>query len=164
MSPANPEPVARPGVSSRTMKIQKRLTAPARGGFSLAELMVVIVIIGLLATLVVPNVMSRLFTSQVGKAKADIVAIVNALDQFAVENNGRYPDSLEALVTPDSNGNTYLNQEVVPKDPWKNEYGYEPPGAGQSKPRVFTMGADGVPGGEAKDADFDNIQIANGEV
>jgi len=132
-----------------------------RAGFSLAELMVVIVIIGLLATLVIPNVVGRLFQSQVGKAKADIMAIVNALDSYAVENSGRYPDSLEALVTPDPNGNTYLNRETVPKDPWKSEYQYEPPVSGQPKPRVFTYGADGVPGGDGKDADIDNFTIVN---
>ncbi len=148
------------------MKTQRQLNRRRREeqGFSLAELMVVIVIIGLLATLVVPNVVARLFASQVGKAKADIVAIENALNSYAVENNGRYPDSLDALVTPDENGNTFLDRETVPVDPWANEYGYEPPGAGNNKPRIFTYGADGVPGGEGKDRDFDNAAIKNGEV
>lgn len=136
----------------------------ARAGFSLAELMVVIVIIGLLATLVVPNVISRLFTSQVGKAKADITAIVQAIDNYVVDNGGVFPDGLEALVTPDENGNTYLKGERVPRDPWKHEYLYEPPTAGQPTPRVYTLGADGVPGGEGKDKDFDNLMITNGEI
>lgn len=136
----------------------------ARAGFSLAELMVVIVIIGLLATLVVPNVVARLFTGQLGKAKADITQIVQALDNYAVDHNGTYPDSLEALVTPDENNNTYIKGERVPRDPWKNEYLYEPPTTGQPDPRVYTLGADGLPGGEGKDRDFDNIMIKNEEI
>lgn len=146
------------------MKPNLRTHRAARAGFSLAELMVVIVIIGLLATLVVPNVIARLFTSQVGKAKADITIIVQALETYAVDNGGTFPDSLEALVTPDENGNTYLSAERVPRDPWKNEYLYEPPVSGQPKPRVYTLGADGVPGGEAKDKDFDNFMIQNGDI
>lgn len=137
---------------------------PRRAGFSLAELMVVIVIIGLLATLVVPNVVSKLFTGQVGKAKADIMQIYGAVEQYAIENNGRYPDGLEALVQKDDMGNSYLRRDTVPLDPWKNEYQYEPPTAGQVKPRVFTMGADGQTGGTGKDADIDNFQIENDEV
>ncbi len=96
----------------------KTLTQCRKSGFSLAELMVVIVIIGLLATLVVPKVLRNLFVANVGKAKADIVQISSAVDQYAIENNGRYPESLEVLVTPDENGFTYLSQETVPKDPW----------------------------------------------
>lgn len=143
---------------------QHRNARARRGGFSLAELMVVIVIIGLLATVVVPNVLGRLRTGQLGKAKADIVAIESSLNQFAIENNGRFPDSLEALITPDPNGNTYLDRESVPKDPWGNEYVYEPPGPGQPKPVIKSYGADGVPGGEGKDLDFDNLMIKNGDV
>ena len=136
----------------------------ARAAFTLAELMVVIVIIGLLATLVIPNVVSRFFVSQVGKAKADITSIIQALDNYAIDNGGTYPDSLEALVTPDPNGNSYLRQERVPVDPWKMEYGYEPPSGSQTKPRVYTLGKDGVAGGEGVDKDFDNFAILNGDI
>jgi general secretion pathway protein G len=146
------------------MDMRRNTGRPRRSGFSLAELMVVIVIIGLLATLVIPNVVARLFTGQVGKAKADIIAIENGLNEYAIQNGGRFPDNLEALVTPDENGNTYLNQEVVPKDPWGNEYIYEPPGPGQAKPVVKTYGKDGVQGGDAKDRDFDNLMIKAGEI
>jgi len=135
-----------------------------QGGFSLAELMVVIVIIGLLVTLVGSNVIRNLFKGQEGAAKADIISIETALSQYAVENNGRYPDSLESLVTPDENGYTFLDRETVPLDPWKNEYQYEPPGPGNPKPRVWTFGADGVQGGEGKDRDMDNIMIKNNEI
>jgi general secretion pathway protein G len=133
-------------------------------GFSLAELMVVIVIIGLLATLVVPNVLSRLTTGQVGKAKADIVAIEGAINEYAIRNMGRYPESLEALITPDESGLAYLDRESIPKDPWGVEYQYEPPGPGTVKFRVLSYGADGEPGGEGKDRDIDNVMIKEGEI
>jgi general secretion pathway protein G len=135
-----------------------------RSGFSLAELMVVIVIIGLLATLVVPNVMKKLFVANATKAKADITAIEGAVEQYAVENAGRYPDSLDVLVTPDENGFTFLKGEVIPKDPWGFEYGYEPPSSGSQKYRVYSYGKDGAPGGEGDSADIDNIKIRNGEI
>ncbi len=139
------------------------LRKQARAGFTLAELMVVIVIIGLLATLVVPNVVRKLFVANEAKAKADIIALVNAIDGYAIENSGRYPESLEVLVTPDSNGHTYLNQETVPKDPWGNPYQFEPPTSGSDKFRVISYGKDGQPGGEGDDADIDNIKIRNNE-
>lgn len=135
-----------------------------RAAFTLAELMVVIVIIGLLATLVVPNVMKKLFVANKTKAKADITAIVNAVDSYGIENAGRYPDSLEVLVTPDENGFTFLKGEAIPKDPWGYEYGYEPPSAGNQKYRVYSNGKDGVPGGEGDNADIDNLKILSGEI
>ncbi len=148
----------------RTMKTLARRRTSGRRGFTLAELMVVIVIIGLLATLVVPSVIKRLFTAQAGKAKADIVSIAQAVEGYMIENNGRFPESLEELVTPDPNGLTYLDRETVPRDPWGNEYIYEPPATGSTKYRVLTYGDDGVPGGEGSARDMDNIMIKNGEV
>jgi general secretion pathway protein G len=127
-------------------------------GFTLAEMMVVIVIIGLLMTLVVPNVIQKFFQAAHTKAKADITAIMAALDDYAINNAMKYPDSLEALVTPDVNGHAYLNQSKVPKDPWKNEYQYDPPGPGQQKPRVYSLGKDGQPGGEGDNADIDGTE------
>ncbi|MCB9916385.1 MAG: type II secretion system major pseudopilin GspG [Planctomycetes bacterium] len=145
-------------------RLLSRPRRQARGGFSLAELMVVIVIIGLLATLVVPNVVQRLKTAFMGKAKADITALASALDDYATQNGGRYPDSLDVLVTPDENGYTFLKQKSVPVDPWGNEYGYEPPipGSGQPEPRVYTLGSDGQPGGDGDAADVDNFTIQGG--
>jgi len=133
-----------------------------RAGFTLAELMVVIVIIGLLATMVVPNVMKKLFQANEVKAKSDIMAIAEAVTGYAIENGGRYPDNLEALVTPDANGHSFLDQETVPKDPWGNEYVFEP-AVGGSKFRVISYGKDGIPGGEGDDSDLDNISIRNQE-
>ena len=134
-------------------------TIRARRGFTLAEMMVVIVIIGLLMTLVVPNVIQKFFQAARTKAMADITQIVQALDSYAINNGMKYPDSLEPLVTPDVNGQTYLNQTKIPKDPWKNEYQYDPPGPGQPKPRVYSFGRDGQPGGEGDGADVDSLTM-----
>jgi general secretion pathway protein G len=137
---------------------------PRTAGFTLAEMMVVIVILGLLATLVVPNVLKRLGTAMTGKVKADITTITSSLDDYAVANGGKFPDSLEALVTPDVNGHTYLKGlKTIPLDPWKNEYLYEPPSPGRPNPRVYSLGKDGQQGGEGDDADIDNETIQNEE-
>jgi general secretion pathway protein G len=134
-----------------------------RAGFTLAEMMVVIVIIGLLATLVVPNVLKRFSFAQGEKAKVDITAIETALTEYNVTNGGKWPDSLEALVTPDVNGYTFLKGTKLPKDPWGNEYMYDPPQPGQPLPRVYTYGKDGQAGGEGESADIDNNTIRDGE-
>ena len=134
-----------------------------RGGFTLAEMMVVIVIIGLLATLVVPNVLQKFAFASRKKAEADLVAIKNALTEYAVANGGKFPDTLEVLVTPDVNGHTYLDTTKIPKDPWGREYMYEPPGQGQPQPRVYSYGKDGQMGGEGDDADIDNLTLGEGK-
>ena len=138
-------------------------TRTPRAGFTLAELMVVIVIIGLLATLVVPNVVAKLGKANTTKARADIVQIAKAVEDYVIENNGRFPDGLEALVTENEQGESYLQQTQIPKDPWGNEYGYEPPPSGSRKFRVYSLGKDGSPGGEGDDADIDNIMIRDGK-
>jgi general secretion pathway protein G len=142
------------------MRIQLR---NPRAGFTLAELMVVIVIIGLLATLVVPNVVAKLGKANTTKARADIVQIAKAVEDYVIDNNGRFPDSLEALVQENEQGESYLQQTQVPKDPWGNEYGYEPPPSGSRKFRVYSYGKDGTPGGEGDDADIDSQMIRDGK-
>lgn len=139
-----------------------RARSNRHAGFSLAELMVVIVIIGLLATVVVPNLMSKFGTAQIGKAKADITNIEQQVTAYQIDNVGRLPESLETLVTEDDKGTKYLNMDVVPKDPWGNEYIYEV--TGSDKFLIWSYGQDGVQGGEGKDADFNNKMIRNGEV
>lgn len=143
----------------------KTLPHPSRrsrqAGFSLAELMVVIVILGLIATIVVPELFGRFTRAQKEKAKIDITALCGAIDTYGLENNGRYPESLEILVTPDQNGRTYLKgRTTVPLDPWKNPYTYEPPSSGRDY-RVISLGKDGQPGGEGDDADIDNFSMLN---
>ena len=128
-------------------------------GFTLAELMVVIVILGLLATVVAPNVFQYLTKGKWTRVKADIKAIDDAVQSFGVMNMGKYPQSIEDLVTEDEYGNSYLKQSSVPKDPWGNEYMYDPPLSSGGKHRIYTYGADGIPGGEGDDKDYDNSML-----
>ena len=139
-----------------TTLLCRRSTRRAARGFSLAELMVVIVILGLLATLVAQNVVPMLFKANVTVVKSDVNAISQAIDNYLINNGNRAPDNLEVLVTPDENGHTYLKS--LPLDPWKNPYVYEPP-VGTRPYRVICYGRDGQPGGEGEDADIDNITI-----
>ena len=106
------------------MNLQHTKNGRKRQGFTLAELMVVIVIIGLLATLVTTDVMG-IFTDAKGKkVRADINAIDQAVQNYTMRNNGE-PDGLEILIQPDENGYRFLNKSIVPKDPWGNEYLFE---------------------------------------
>lgn len=103
-------------------------------------------------------------TANLGKAKEDIAVIEVALDEFALNNYGRWPDSLQDLITPDENGFTFLKGTSGPLDPWKNEYSYEPPTPGQSSPTITCYGADGRKGGTGEDRDFDNHMIRRGDI
>ena len=134
-----------------------------RRGFSLVELMVVIVIIGLLTTLVVPNVLKRLSTSQWAAVESDLTTIHQSLAGYALDHSGRYPLDIEALVTPDESGHAYLDRRTVPRDPWGAPYLYEPPSGAESRPRVYTLGKDGAAGGDGDDRDLSNLDVLDGE-
>ena len=110
--------------------------------------MVVIVIIGLLATIVVPNVLGKWREAAIAKARADITTLANALTEYAVKHAGQYPDSLTVLVTPDAEGHTELSSRELPRDPWGSEYVYEAPvpAAGEPRPHVVSWGPDKQPG------------------
>jgi hypothetical protein len=90
---------------------------------------------------------------------ADIGAIETALKEYAMNNAGKYPDSLEPLVTPDMNGYRYLDMESIPVDPWDRPYIYVQPSPGNPEPRILTLGADGRVGGTGDDEDLDNESI-----
>ncbi|MFO1008838.1 MAG: type II secretion system protein GspG [Planctomycetota bacterium] len=92
----------------------------------------------------------RIVCSVSPKARADIAQILLALEEYTVDHEGRYPDSLELLVTPDADGKRYLTCKAAPRDPWKNEYHYEPPSTGSSEllPHVWSYGKDGQLGGD----------------
>ncbi|MHC4375308.1 MAG: serine hydrolase [Planctomycetota bacterium] len=89
------------------------------------------------------------------KARADIAALCNAIDMYAIENAGLHPVSLQELVAPSDGGASYLKGARVPTDPWGAIYAYEPP-TEQAPYRVFTLGKDGQEGGEGEDADVSN--------
>ena len=140
------------------MKNSSKPLRRAQAGFSLAEMMVVIVIIGLLATLVVPNVMRNLGKAYLTKAKADLSSIDQAIQEYAMDHSMRYPESLEELIEPDENGRAYLKSSELPKDPWNLEYLYDAPTDGDNY-RIYSLGKDGQPGGEGENADIDQISI-----
>jgi general secretion pathway protein G len=130
-------------------------------GFSLIEIMVVVVILGILASIVVPKIISRPDEARVVKAKQDVLAIENALDLYRLDN-GFYPTTdqgLDALVkkptsSPEPrNWKPYLKS--LPKDPWGRAYLYLNPGQ-HSEVDVFTLGADGQPGGKDINAEIGN--------
>ena len=123
-----------------------------------------IVVVGLVATLVVPNVMKKIHVANQTKAKADIAAICNALDSYAIENEGRYPSSLVPLVTPDEHGFTFLKAVDVPRDPWGRMYVYTPPTSGARDFDLYTLGSDGVPGGSGDAQDIDLRSILDGKL
>ncbi len=131
-------------------------------GFTLIEIMVVIVIIGVLAALIVPNVIGRQDQALVVAAKQDIASIKSALKLYYLDNQ-RYPSTeqgLKALVAkPDSGplppnwkAGGYL--EKLPPDPWGRPYQYLSPGVKSTDFDVFSYGKDGQPGGEGSDADL----------
>jgi general secretion pathway protein G len=132
-------------------------------GFTLIELMVVLVIIGVLAALIVPNVLDRADDARVSAARTDVNNIMQSLRLYRLDNQ-RYPTTeqgLKALVArPDTsplptNWKAYL--ERLPNDPWGQPYAYVNPGV-NGEIDVLSYGADGKPGGEGKDADVGSWQ------
>ncbi len=139
---------------------------PARAlarGFTLIELMVVLVVIGILAALIVPNVLDRADDARVTAARTDVNNLMQALKLYKLDNQ-RYPSAeqgLEALVrkptvgTVPPNWKPYLDK--LPADPWGRAYQYLNPGL-KGEIDIFSFGADGVAGGEGKNADVGSWQ------
>ncbi|HUH40048.1 MAG TPA: type II secretion system major pseudopilin GspG [Castellaniella sp.] len=124
-------------------------------GFSLIEIMVVVVIMGVLAALVVPNVMDRPDQARVIAARQDIGAIMQALKLYRLDH-GRYPTSaqgLAALAEGRGPGQSSRYMDHLPNDPWGTPYQYLNPGV-HGEIDVFSLGADGQAGGEGFDADI----------
>lgn len=128
------------------------LPHPRANGFTLVELMVVIVIIGLLATVVMINVLPSQDKAMVTKARADIATLSQAMEMYRLDNM-RYPPSLEALAQPrPSGGGGYVRN--LPKDPWGRPYSMTAPGPNGSPFEIASLGADGTPGGQDENADI----------
>ena len=138
--------------------------AARAGGFTLIEIMVVVVILGILAALIAPNVINRIDDAQAAKVKQDLRAIESALKLYRLDHF-RYPNSsegLDALVTPPQDSTQkwpeggYLDRK--PKDAWDRPYLYEQPGK-QGEFDVYSLGRDGQPGGDGPDADIGNWEL-----
>ena len=127
------------------------LPVPGRNGFTLVELMVVIVILGLLATIVIINVMPAADRAATTKARADIATLEQGIEMYRLDNQ-RYPTSeegLQILVAGD-----YIRR--LPDDPWSNPYRYAAPGANGRPFTISSLGADGREGGSGENADISN--------
>ena len=136
-------------------------------GFTLIEIMVVVVILGILAAVIVPRFLSRPDEAKVTKAKVDIKSIEEALGLYKLDN-GFYPSTdqgLKALVEKPETGRIpgkypdggYLKK--VPTDPWGNPYVYLSPGIHSRDFDIISYGADGQPGGEGFDADIQSWEL-----
>jgi len=137
-----------------------------QAGFTLIEVIVVLVILGILASIVAPNVIGNVDKSRVVKAKQDIRAIESALQIYRI-HNFKYPSTdqgLQALVEKPTSGAEAKNWQKggyipkLPKDPWQNEYQYISPGESGDYD-LYSLGADGVPGGTDYNADITNLDI-----
>jgi general secretion pathway protein G len=143
--------------------ISSRSSASRSRGFTLLEIMVVVVILGILAALVAPQILSRVDDAQITKAKQDIRAYETGLKLFRMDN-AKYPNTeqgLKALVEKPSDPSIrnwkqggYI--ESFKKDPWGGEYKYVYPGTHGKEFDLFTLGADDQEGGEGINADIGN--------
>jgi len=135
-------------------------------GFTLIEIMVVVIIIGLLAAVIVPSVMNRVDDARIAKAKQDIRSLETALTMFRIDNS-KYPTTdqgLGALTQQPTDPSIrhwrqggYLDR--ISKDPWGNDYQYVYPGTHGKEYDLFTLGADAQPGGEGINADIGNWNL-----
>lgn len=149
------------------MNIKAPLMKNVRG-FTLIELMVVIIILGILAMYVAPKIMGRPDEARQVKARLDIASLETAIKLYRLDN-GMYPGTeqgLQALVAQPETGTLakkwrkggYLEKNRVPKDPWGNEYIYLCPGVNDEYD-IISYGADGVSGGEDKNKDINSWEI-----
>ncbi len=145
---------------------QKQYTPKRVKGFTLLELMVVMMILGLLAAVVAPNILENQEQAMVQKAKTDIASLEQALELYKADNF-RYPTTdqgLDALVDKPESGPTPKNYKKngyikrLPMDPWGNEYQYLAPGI-NGEIDIFSFGANGEPDGEDADADIGNWNL-----
>lgn len=140
--------------------LDRRPVRDRTGGFTLVELLVVLVILGLVMGIAGPRVLNYLTSSRERAASLQITSLSSALDLFYLDT-GRYPSASEGLDSlverPGSlsgwNG-PYLQQTAVPADPWGNPYRYVVPGGGNAPYRIVSLGADGQEGGTDADADI----------
>lgn len=141
--------------------------AALQRGFTLIEVMVVVVILGILVAFAVPNIMDNPERARITKAEHDIRAIENALEMYRMDNF-RYPTTdqgLRALVErpgapPEPrNWKSGGYMRSLPSDPWGGEYQYRAPDNQGERVRVYTYGADGRPGGEGENAEISNLDL-----
>lgn len=129
-------------------------------GFTLIEVMVVVVILGILAAIIVPNVIGKDDKARVEATRTSLKAVGNALEMYKLDNH-KYPtteEGLEALIKRPASAKSWNPQGYLkggmPKDSWGNELQYMSPGPAGRPYELYSLGADGVEGGEGNDADI----------
>ncbi|MHC5211742.1 MAG: type II secretion system major pseudopilin GspG [Planctomycetota bacterium] len=139
-----------------------RCAPRARRGFTLIEIMVVIAIIGLLATFVAPNVMQRFREAKVQTTKARMAQLKQPIEAYRLHYN-RAPDSLEELLEPHEKnmGEPYIESRSQIQDAWDNEFRFDR--ISNNKYDIISLGADGVEGGENDDKDLHSLESANSQ-
>lgn len=115
---------------------------------------------GLLLLTYLPRLVERWTSGTRFAVESDLRRVVDALESYAAGHGGRYPDALEELARPDRDGHVLL--ESVPRDPWGRALRYARPGSGETRPRVWTLGADDRPGGTGEDADVESSDLRRG--
>ena len=145
------------------MEPSVKISSNKQQGFTLIEIIVVVVIIGILATFVAPKFMGKTDTARITKAKSDILSLESALDLYKLDNF-TYPTTdqgLEALISVPSSDPIPTNWQKggyikkLQKDPWQRDYLYLSPGE-HGELDIYSLGADGVEGGEDANADIGN--------
>ncbi|PIE61829.1 MAG: type II secretion system protein GspG [Desulfobacterales bacterium] len=137
-------------------------------GFSFIELMVVVVILGILASMIAPRYLGRTEDAKMVKAKVDIATIETSLKLYRLDN-GTYPSTEQGLLAliekpttepaaPNWKAGGYLEKKSLPKDPWGRDYLYLSPGIHDAFD-IISYGADGAPGGEGKNADINSWEL-----
>ncbi len=154
--------------SIRDVQVSRPTRSCRTSGFTLIEIMVVVVIIGLLAAVIVPTVISKVDEARVSKAKQDIQALEAALLEFRLDNS-KYPTTeqgLAALTTQPTDPSIrhwrpggYIQR--ISKDPWGYDYHYENPGTHGKDFDLYTLGADDQQGGEGTNADIGNWNMTD---
>jgi general secretion pathway protein G len=147
---------------------QRQLRRARERGFTLIEIMVVVIIIGLLAAVIVPSVINKVDDARISKAKADIQGLETALTMYRLDNS-KYPTTdqgLQALVVQPTDPSIrhwriggYLAH--VSKDPWGGDYQYVYPGTHGKEYDLYSLGSDAQPGGEGTAADIGNWNVSD---
>jgi general secretion pathway protein G len=148
------------------MRVTSDAARQRAAGFTLIEILVVVVIIGILAAIVAPRIMSRIDDAQIAKARQDIRVYETALNLFRLDNY-KFPTTdqgLQALVQQPAdpsirNWKAGGYVDSLKKDPWNNDYQYVYPGTHGNDYDLFTLGADNQPGGEGINADIGNWNL-----